>query len=82
MSWVATLWSVEAGAAATLAVLFRVVCPVDRRDLVTYFLAGMGLPIARTIIEIHGGRFWAEFAPSRRGVRFRFTLFQAQGGMS
>jgi len=51
----------EGGAAATLAVPCSVVCPVDRRDLVTYFLAGMGLPIARTIIEIRGGRFWAEF---------------------
>jgi len=82
MSRVATLWSMEGGAAAKLAVLFSVVCPVDRRDLITYFLAGMWLPIARTIIEIHGGRFWAEFAPSGRGVRFCFTLFQAQGGIS
>ena len=61
MSSVATLWSMEGGAAATLAVLCSVVCPVDRRNLVTYFLAGIWLPIARTIIEIRGGRFWAEF---------------------
>jgi signal transduction histidine kinase len=40
---------------------------------------GMGLPISRTIIEAHGGRLWAESAPSGRGLTFRFTLFQAQG---
>jgi signal transduction histidine kinase len=40
---------------------------------------GMGLPISRTIIEAHGGRLWAEHAPSGRGLTFRFTLFQAQG---
>jgi signal transduction histidine kinase len=43
---------------------------------------GMGLPISRTIIEAHGGRLWAEHAPSGRGLTFRFTLFQAQGAVS
>ena len=43
---------------------------------------GMGLPISRTIIEAHGGRLWAERAPSGRGLTFRFTLFQAQGAAS
>ena len=43
---------------------------------------GMGLPISRTIIEAHGGRLWAEQAPSGRGLTFRFTLFQAQGAAS
>jgi signal transduction histidine kinase len=43
---------------------------------------GMGLPISRTIIEAHGGRLWAECAPSGRGLTFRFTLFQAQGAAS
>jgi len=39
---------------------------------------GMGLPISRTIIEAHGGRLWAEPAPSGRGLTFRFTLAEAQ----
>jgi two-component system sensor kinase FixL len=34
---------------------------------------GMGLPISRTIIETHGGRFWAENNPGG-GATFRFTL--------
>ena len=34
---------------------------------------GMGLPISRTIIEAHGGRFWAENNKSG-GATFRFTL--------
>jgi len=35
--------------------------------------AGLGLPIARSIVEAHGGRIWAEPAPER-GSAFRFTL--------
>jgi len=42
---------------------------------------GMGLPISRTIIEAHGGRLWAERAPSGRGLTFRFTLAEAQSAM-
>ncbi len=38
---------------------------------------GMGLPISRTIIEAHGGRFWAE-NNSSGGATFRFTLPLAQ----
>ena len=34
---------------------------------------GMGLPISRTIIEAHGGRFWAE-NNSSGGATFHFTL--------
>jgi PAS domain S-box-containing protein len=34
---------------------------------------GMGLPISRTIIEAHGGRFWAE-NNNGGGATFRFTL--------
>jgi len=34
---------------------------------------GLGLPIVRAIIELHGGRAWAESAPGA-GATFHFTL--------
>ena len=35
---------------------------------------GMGLPIARTIVEAHRGQIWVERRPRKRGAAFRFTL--------
>jgi two-component system, OmpR family, sensor kinase len=35
--------------------------------------SGLGLPIARAIVEAHGGRIWAE-SPPRGGARIRFEL--------
>jgi signal transduction histidine kinase len=35
--------------------------------------AGLGLAIARGLVEAHGGRIWAESAPGQ-GACFRFTL--------
>lgn len=34
---------------------------------------GLGLPLVREIVELHGGRVWAESTPGQ-GSRFRFTL--------
>ncbi|OYV64102.1 MAG: hypothetical protein B7Z72_13705 [Gemmatimonadetes bacterium 21-71-4] len=35
--------------------------------------AGLGLPIAKTIVEAHRGQIWAESVPGE-GATFRFTL--------
>ena len=35
---------------------------------------GMGLPIARELIELHGGKLWAESEGIGKGSRFIFTL--------
>jgi C4-dicarboxylate-specific signal transduction histidine kinase len=39
---------------------------------------GLGLSIARTIVEAHGGRIWAENAPGE-GASFHVELLGAEG---
>ena len=35
---------------------------------------GLGLFISKNIIEVHGGRIWAENNPDGKGATFTFTL--------
>jgi signal transduction histidine kinase len=39
--------------------------------------SGLGLPLARRLVELHGGRLWVESAPAH-GTTFRFTLPMSQ----
>jgi signal transduction histidine kinase len=40
----------------------------------SYQGTGLGLFIAKSIVEAHGGRIWAEDNPDGKGVTFSFTL--------
>jgi signal transduction histidine kinase len=35
---------------------------------------GLGLSLSRTLVELHGGRIWAESEGENRGSKFRFVL--------
>jgi signal transduction histidine kinase len=59
--------------AERLEAIFERFRQVDASDAREKGGTGLGLPIARSIIEHHGGRMWAESAPGD-GSTFYFTL--------
>jgi signal transduction histidine kinase len=55
--------------------VFEPFCRLDPRAEGT----GLGLALARRIVETHGGRLWVESEGAGRGSTFCFTLAEAAG---
>ncbi|MFC8799263.1 response regulator [Promicromonospora sp. NPDC057138] len=60
-----------------LEAIFRRFEQIDASDTRERGGSGLGLTIARSIVELHGGRLWAVSEGEGRGSSFRFTLHRA-----
>ena len=54
--------------------IFRPFEQVDEPSSRKYQGTGLGLPLTRSFVELHGGRIWAESDGERKGSTFRFII--------
>jgi signal transduction histidine kinase len=67
----------DSGIGIRVADLSRIFLPFERAEGEAgsrFPGTGLGLSLARRLIELHGGRIWAESAGEGKGATFRLTL--------
>ena len=69
----------DTGIGIRLEDLQRIFLPFERSEGGSRFPGtGLGLSLARRLVELHGGRMWAESPGEGKGATFRLTVPVAQ----
>lgn len=69
------VWDTGIGIAPeNLEKIFKTFARIKAPDVEAVEGTGLGLVLSRKLVELHGGRLWAESKGSMRGTSFKFTL--------
>lgn len=69
------IWDTGIGIApANLEKIFKTFARIKAPDVDAVEGTGLGLVLSRKLVELHGGRMWAESKGQMRGSSFKFTL--------